>query len=166
MDINICKKNYDDISLIYKFEYPYKSENKYESTRNIYEKFFAKLILSYNNYNFIDRIKSVKKEINNLSSKKNKEAKIYEESIQQFEQKVKATRAKISDDYLDIYFMMFKFDDNFIKYEDNKEAGEIFDKIMKSILNEGSKKCIQYEKKLIAFNDYLIDLKNKLNNIN
>ena len=62
--------------------------------------------------------------------------------------------------------MMFKFDDNFIKYEDNKETGEIFDKIMKSILNEGSKKCIQYEKKLIAFNDYLIDLKNKLNNIN
>ena len=57
---------------------------------------------------------------------------------------------------------MFKFDENFEKFEDNVEACNIFDKIMIDILNEASKKCIHYEKKLMAFNDYLIDLFNHI----
>ena len=57
--------------------------------------------------------------------------------------------------------MVYEFDDNFVKYEDNKEACIIFDKIMKDILKEASKKCINYEKKLIIFNDYLNELLNK-----
>lgn len=165
MDTNHNKKNYDDISSIYTFEYPYASSNKIETSKDIYEKFFAKLIVSYNNYNFIERLKSLKEKINNLSRKKNKEIKKYEGLIQQFEQKVKTTRSKISDDYLDTYFMIYRFNDNFIKYEDNKEACNIFDKIMNTFLEDGSKKCIKYEKQLIAYNDYLVDLISNINNI-
>jgi len=165
MSINIGKKKYNDLLDLYKFEYPYKSINKYEETRKIYENFFGILMVSYDDYRFIERSESLKEKIKNLSGIKSKETKQYDELIQQFEQRIKTIRSKISDDYLDTYFMMYRFDNNFLKYRDNEDACKMYDKIRKSLLDEGYKKCIKYEKELILLNEYLIDLINRLNNI-
>ena len=37
MDIYIENKDFDNISIIYRYEYPYKKENKYKAINDIYE---------------------------------------------------------------------------------------------------------------------------------
>ena len=162
MDIYIENKDFDNISIIYRYEYPYKKENKYKAINDIYEDLYIKLIASYTHYCFKDRIKFLKEHFNNSSGIKKEEKKLYEQKIKNFENEVKLTRKNITNDYWSTLKIMFKSDENFEKFEDNVEACNIFDKIMIDKLNEASKKCIHHEKKLIAFNDYLIDLFNHI----
>ena len=60
MDIYIENKDFDNISIIYRYEYPYKKENKYKAINDIYEDLYIKLIASYTHYCFKDRIKFLK----------------------------------------------------------------------------------------------------------
>ena len=100
-----------------------------------------------------------------------KKDKIDENKLQSFEKilkemsdECKKIDQKVRLDFHEISTMLTFITDDYIYNKDKPGAGDIYVKISTDIIDKEVSKYIQYEKKLISFNDYIINITNNLDN--
>ena len=67
-------------------------------------------------------------------------------------------------DFHEISPMLNDITEDYRYHIEKPGASDIYVKISRDIIDKGVNKYIQYEKKLISYNDYIINIKNDLNN--
>ena len=150
----------DDIKKCYTFKYEDFSKDS-PSLINLMN--FTLFEIDTKPYKFEEKIENLK---NIIKECKNKDTKVIEEcskqlndikvAIDEIMKKVNECKDSSEEMLNDLYS---KYD----YYLEKPEALETFNRIVNSIINENAKTLIKFEKKLLNYNDSLLDINKKLN---
>ena len=109
------------------------------------------------------KIENITKTINDGDIKDKKLIEEYKDKLKDIKMKIDDIIKTTEEEYKTSWEVIFDLGMDFDNCNKIPEAEDIYKKISNSILNECAEKFIKSEKKLILFNDSLIELSNKLN---
>ena len=126
---------------------------------------FAQFIVVFEEYKFDENILELKKKIQ-MKKDKIEENKLqsFEKILKEMSDECKKIDQKVRLDFHEISTMLTFITDDYRYNKDKPGAGDIYVKISTDIIDKEVSKYIQYEKKLISFNDYIINITNNLDN--
>lgn len=89
---------------------------------------------------------------------------MFEKTLKEISDDCKKIDQKVSQDFHEISPMLNDITEDYRYHKEKPGASDIYLKISRDIIDKEVNKYIQYEKKLISYNDYIINIKNDLNN--
>ena len=126
---------------------------------------FGQFIVVFEEYKFDENILELRKKIQ-MKKDKIEENKLqsFEKILKEISDECKKIDQKVRLDFHEISTMLTFIIDDYRYNKDKPGAGDIYVKISTDIIDKEVSKYIQYEKKLISFNDYIINITNDLDN--
>lgn len=130
------------------------------------------ILINYNFENFKvhiekfrleQKIENITKTINDCDIKDKELIEEYKDKLKNIKMKIDNILKTIKEEQDYSWEIIFDFGLKFNNCEEIPEAKDIYKKISTSMIKEYVEKLIKSEKKLISFNDSLIELNNKLN---
>jgi len=160
-------KSLDKIKNSYKCEYKPDESVNYKDAKDLYRSFFGKLLTSFYKYRFKERLKKLSEFLQTKEIKLDTdEFNLYKFKINEIIKQTENIRNKISDDNYNYLILFHNFKKNYDKNENFPEAINICKNIFKDLLKQIAEICINYEKILLFINERIIDINNKLINLN
>lgn len=150
-----------------KNEYQYTIDpcNSAYSCSVAYAHISARFELNLEKYGFCEKIKEMKELLHNKGDilDKNK-IELYKKTIQEMFDDIEKMKKKEKFDYKQNSSILGGLTYNYEHHMDKPGAKEMYLKIGKSIIAEEVKKIIHYHKKLILYNEEIINIKKSLSN--
>ena len=152
-------KTLEEIKQIYK--YAFKPDEYIERT---YDDFIGRLESSYGYYYFEKRLEKLRKILKEKSAKIGENTlQLYQEKIEALQTKIFSLRKQIIEESNSTWYFLSDLRINFEKNMNNPNATNIYQNIFKEIFDNEVKKFINYEKKYMLFSDNINDLDKQLN---
>ena len=152
-------KTLEEIKQIYK--YAFKPDEYIERT---YDDFIGRIEFSYGYYYFEKRLEKLRKILKEKSAKIGENTlQLYQEKIEALQTKIFSLRKQIIEESNSTWYFLSDLRINFEKNMNNPNATNIYQNIFKEIFDNEVKKFINYEKKYMLFSDNINDLDKQLN---
>ena len=130
-----------------------------------YSWLFGEFIVTLKHYKFDENIMKLKKKIQ-MKKDKIEESKLesLDKTLTEISDECKKIDQKARLDFNEISSMLTAITNDYKSNKNKPGAAEIYVKISSDIIDKEASKYIQYEKKLILYNDLIIDIKKNLDN--
>ena len=130
-----------------------------------YSWLFGEFIVTLKHYKFDENIMELKKKIQ-MKKDKIEESKLesLDKTLTEISDECKKIDQKARLDFNEISSMLTAITNDYKSNKNKPGAAEIYVKISSDIIDKEASKYIQYEKKLILYNDLIIDIKKNLYN--
>lgn len=130
-----------------------------------YSWLFGEFIVTLKHYKFDENIMELKKKIQ-MKKDKIEESKLesLDKTLTEISDECKKIDQKARLDFNEISSMLTAITNDYKSNKNKPGAAEIYVKISSDIIDKEASKYIQYEKKLILYNDLIIDIKKNLDN--
>ena len=130
-----------------------------------YSWLFGEFIVTLKHYKFDENIMELKKKIQ-MKKDKIEESKLesLDKTLTEISDECKKIDQKARLDFHEISSMLTAITNDYKSNKNKPGAAEIYVKISSDIIDKEASKYIQYEKKLILYNDLIIDIKKNLYN--
>ncbi len=130
-----------------------------------YSLLFGKFIFLLKQYKFNENIMELKKKIQ-MKKDKIEENKLesLDKTLKEISDECKRIDQQARLDFHEISSMLTAITNDYKHNKNKPGAAEIYVKISSDIIDKEASKYIQYEKKLILYNDLIIDIKKNLDN--
>ena len=159
----MSNKTIDEIQKSY--EYKIDPLNEFKSAFVKYWMLFEQFIDVFQQYKFDENIMELKKKIQ-MKKDKIEENKFesLDKTLKEIADECKKIDQKVRLDYRGNSAMLALITDNYQLNKDKPGAADVYVKISNDIIDKEVIKYIQYEKKLLSYNDLIIDIKKNLDN--
>ena len=150
-----------------KKEYEYKIDpsNFIDTIFIIYAMRYGLFINKLKDYRFNEKIKEIQKIIHNKGDKIDKNIlESFEKTLKEISDGCEIIEKQVNLERNEMGPILVNISYDYKKYADKPGAADIYQKIGKEIIDKAINKYIHYEKILISYNDYIINIKKNLTN--
>ena len=158
----LINKTSNEIKNKYKYEIDIFDDEKTATIIN--DLFFAKFSVSLEKYNFFERVANLMKIIEIKKTKIDKAIlESYEDKLNEIENSIRKIMGKLKEEYYFMERILYQLTVSAKENIDKLDVLNTYNRMCTEILDKESGKYIKYEEILLAFNDDIIDINNKLN---